>query len=216
MIISAVESYQVVKRQVLDDISEQNIWNDSVGIIKMSMLNIIMRWPNRDLMIASLQQSRRVVLDYSLLRLLFPEWRNMKNMHAWLQHYSQFDFLSLNFKGPRNTDITNQELKEHVSEELSVMLGVAPPTIFERIQQRKRLQLIGWRTRENRKVAAREAQMDLSPEGRLSEAYVRLQKKKRKLQTQLIPPAYIIHETSYVSAVYVKCFLPQSIRCFEA
>jgi hypothetical protein len=201
MIISAVESYQVVKEQVQDDIAEQNFWTDSIGLMHVTMLRIIMRWPNSDLMVASLEQSRRAVLDYSLLRLLFPEWRNMKTMHAWLQHYSQFDFLSLSFDdGHHNKDITNQELKEHVSEELSMMLGVAPPTIFERIQQRKRLQLIGWRTRENRKVAAREAQMDLSPEGRLSEAYVRLQKKKRKLQTQIIPPAYIIHETSYVSA----------------
>ena len=201
--ISAVESYMVVKKQVVDNISEQSVWTDGVGMINVTMLSFIKRWPNRDLMIASLEQSRKKVLDYSLLRQHFPKWRNMKSIHAWLQHYSRYDFLSLEFDENDNNGPT-EELKAHISDELSVMLGVTPPTIFERIQEQNRLNLIGWRVRESRKAAAKESQIGSSPEGRLSkEEYVRLQKKRSKLLQQTVPATYIIKDTTHVCTIFV-------------
>ena len=154
MMISAVESYMAVKKQVVDDTSEQSFWADSLGMINLNMLSIIRQWPKSDSVVASLEQSETTVLDYSLLRYHFPEWRNMKSIHAWLQHYSRYDFLSLDFDEDNDHNGTTEELKAHISDELSVMLGVTPPTIFERIQERKRLSLIGWRVRESRKAAA--------------------------------------------------------------
>ena len=204
MMISAVESYMVVKKQVVEDISEQSFWTDSLGMINVTMLSLIKRWPNSDLMIASLEQSRKKVLDYSLLRQHFPQWRNAKSMHAWLQHYSRYDFLSLDFDEDNDHRTMTEELKAHVTDELSVMLGVTPPTVFERIQERNRLNLIGWRVRESRKTDAEESQMGSSPEGRLSEnEIVRLQKKRNKLLQQTVPATYIIKDTTQVCTVFV-------------
>jgi hypothetical protein len=194
----------VVKKQVVDDISEQSFWTDSLGMINVTMLSFIKRWPNSDLMIASLEQSRKKVLDYSLLRQHFPKWRNMKSIHAWLQHYSRYDFLSLHFGEDNDYRAITEELKTHVTDELSVMLGVTPPTIFERIQEQNRLNLIGWRVRESRKADAEESQIGSSPEGRLSgKEIVRLQKKRSKLLQQTVPATYIIKDTTQVCTVFV-------------
>jgi hypothetical protein len=209
----------VVKKQVVDDISEQSFWTDSLGMINVTMLSFIKRWPNSDLMIASLEQSRKKVLDYSLLRQHFPKWRNMKSIHAWLQHYSRYDFLSLDF-GEDNVDhrAITEELKTHVTDELSVMLGVTPPTVFERIQEQNRLNLIGWRVRESRKADAEESQMGSSPEGRLSEKeLVRLQKKRSKLLQQTVPATYIIKDTTQLCTVLcmllLGVILPGALIC---
>jgi hypothetical protein len=201
--ISAVESYMLVKKQVVDDTSEQSFWADGLGMINLNIVSFIRQWPNSDLMIASLEQSETNVLDYSLLRQRFPEWRNMKSIHSWLQHYSRYDFLSLEFDENDNNGPT-EELKAHISDELSVMLGVTPPTVLERIQERKRLSLIGWRVRESRKADAEDSQMGSSPEGRLSEKeIVRLQKKRSKLLQQTVPATYIIKDTTQVCTVFV-------------
>jgi hypothetical protein len=215
MMISAVESYMVVKKQVVDDISEQSVWTDGVGMINVTMLSFIKRWPNRDLMIASLEQSRKKVLDYSLLRKHFPQWRNMKSIHSWLQHYSRYDFLSLEFDENIDHNNPTEELKAHISDELSVMLGVTPPTVLERIQERKRLSLIGWRVRESRKADAKESQMGSSPQGRLSEEeIVRLQKKRNKLLQQTVPATYIIKDTTHVCTVFEYSMYAAVGPCF--
>ena len=193
----------LVKKQVVDDTSEQSFWADGLGMINLNIVSFIRQWPNSDLMIASLEQSETNVLDYSLLRQRFPEWRNMKSIHSWLQHYSRYDFLSLEFDENDNNGPT-EELKAHISDELSVMLGVTPPTVLERIQERKRLSLIGWRVRESRKADAEDSQMGSSPEGRLSEKeIVRLQKKRSKLLQQTVPATYIIKDTTQVCTVFV-------------
>ena len=58
----------LVKKQVVDDTSEQSFWADSLGMINLNMLSIIRQWPNSDSVVASLEQSETTVLDYSLLR----------------------------------------------------------------------------------------------------------------------------------------------------
>ena len=204
----------LVKKQVVDDTSEQSFWADGLGMINLNIVSFIRQWPNSDLMIASLEQSETNVLDYSLLRQRFPEWRNMKSIHAWLQHYSRYDFLSLHFGEDNDYRAITEELKTHVTDELSVMLGVTPPTIFERIQERKRLSLIGWRVRESRKAAAKESQIGSSPEGRLSkEEYVRLQKKRSKLLQQTVPATYIIKDTTHVCTVLCVFDVGLCVRC---
>ena len=212
--ISAVESYMLVKKQVVDDTSEQSFWADGLGMINLNIVSFIRQWPNSDLMIASLEQSETNVLDYSLLRQRFPEWRNMKSIHSWLQHYSRYDFLSLEFDENDNNGPT-EELKAHISDELSVMLGVTPPTVLERIQERKRLSLIGWRVRESRKADAKESQMGSSPQGRLSEEeIVRLQKKRNKLLQQTVPATYIIKDTTHVCTVFEYSMYAAVGPCF--
>ena len=193
----------LVKKQVVDDTSEQSFWADGLGMINLNIVSFIRQWPNSDLMIASLEQSETNVLDYSLLRQRFPEWRNMKSIHSWLQHYSRYDFLSLEFDENDNNGPT-EELKAHISDELSVMLGVTPPTIFERIQEQNRLSLIGWRVRESQKADAEESRVCSSPQGRLSEEeIVRLQKKRNKLLQHTVPATYIIKDTTHVCTIFV-------------
>jgi hypothetical protein len=204
----------LVKKQVVDDTSEQSFWADGLGMINLNIVSFIRQWPNSDLMIASLEQSETNVLDYSLLRQRFPEWRNMKSIHSWLQHYSRYDFLSLEFDENDNNGPT-EELKAHISDELSVMLGVTPPTVLERIQERKRLSLIGWRVRESRKADAKESQMGSSPQGRLSEEeIVRLQKKRNKLLQQTVPATYIIKDTTHVCTVFEYSMYAAVGPCF--
>jgi ribose 1,5-bisphosphokinase PhnN len=98
-------------------------------------------------------------------------------------------------------------LKAHISDELSLMLGVSPPTMFERIQERKRLNLIGCRVRESRKETAKKQAPDvLSLRGtkhkrkqtkeQAEEELMRLQKKKNKMLHEEIPPPYVIRENA--------------------
>ena len=205
----------LVKKQVVDDTSEQSFWADGLGMINLNIVSFIRQWPNSDLMIASLEQSETNVLDYSLLRKHFPQWRNMKSIHSWLQHYSRYDFLSLEFDENIDHNNPTEELKAHISDELSVMLGVTPPTVLERIQERKRLSLIGWRVRESRKADAKESQMGSSPQGRLSEEeIVRLQKKRNKLLQQTVPATYIIKDTTHVCTVFEYSMYAAVGPCF--
>ena len=204
----------LVKKQVVDDTSEQSFWADGLGMINLNIVSFIRQWPNSDLMIASLEQSETNVLDYSLLRQRFPEWRNMKSIHSWLQHYSRYDFLSLEFDENDNNGPT-EELKAHISDELSVMLGVTPPTVFERIQEQNRLSLIGWRVRESQKADAEESRVCSSPQGRLSEEeIVRLQKKRNKLLQQTVPATYIIKDTTHVCTVFEYSMYAAVGPCF--
>jgi hypothetical protein len=200
----------VVKEDVESNHSEQAFWTDSVSIINVWIQGMIKGWPDHELLIDSLSQSQKVVLDYSLLRQLFPKWRNMRSINMWLQHYAQYEFVALDFDEDSDDD-ANEDLKAHISDEMSVMLGVAPPTMFERIQERKRLNLIGYRVRQSRKIAAKEGAEDvLSPRGKkhkgqskgkakekLSEEEVmRLRKKKNKMLQDAVPPSYVIKESA--------------------
>ena len=155
-----------VKEDVESNHSEQAFWTDAVGIINVYIQGMMKGWPNHELLIDALSQSQKVVLDYSLLRQLFPKWRNMHSIRAWLRHYSHYEFLAIDFDEDSDDD-AHEDLKAHISDEISVMMGVTPPTMFERIQERKRLNLIGCRVRESRKTAAKEEAPDvLSPRGR--------------------------------------------------
>jgi hypothetical protein len=94
------------------------------------------------------------------------------------------------------------------------MLGVTPPTIFERIQEQNRLNLIGWRVRESRKADAEESHIGSSPEGRLSgKEIVRLQKKRSKLLQQTVPATYIIKDTTHVCTVLCVFDVGLCVRC---
>ena len=59
------------------------------------------------------------------------------------------------FIGDNEDDI--HEVKQHVTDELSLMLGVAKPTALERILEDKRLKLVAFREREHRKHAVDDA-----------------------------------------------------------
>jgi hypothetical protein len=209
-VISAVEAYMKVKEDVESNHSEQAFWTDAVGIINVYIQGMMKGWPNHELLIDALSQSQKVVLDYSLLRQLFPKWRNMHSIHMWLQHYAHYEFVAIDFDEDSGDD-EHEDLKAHISDEMSVMLGVAPPTMFERIQERKRLNLIGYRVRQSRKIAAKEGTEDvLSPRGKkhkgqskgkakekLSEEEVmRLRKKKNKMLQDAVPPSYVIKESA--------------------
>ena len=148
---SAVDAYVVVKEEVKANHSEQAFWTDAVSIITVYIQSMMLRWPGHELLIDSLSQSQKVILDYSLIRQLFPTWRNMYSIRAWLQHYARYHFLALDFDEDSDDD-DHVAMKAHISDELSLMLGVSPPTMFERILERKRLDLIGCRVRERRKV----------------------------------------------------------------
>jgi len=206
-VISAVEAYMKVKEDVESNHSEQAFWTDAVGIINVYIQGMMKGWPNHELLIDALSQSQKVVLDYSLLRQLFPKWRNMHSIHMWLQHYAHYEFVAIDFVDEDSSDDEHEDLKAHISDEMSVMLGVAPPTMFERIQERKRLNLIGCRVRESRKTAAKEEAPDvLSPRGRKGksrsksklseEELMRLQKKKNKILHDAVPPSYVIKESA--------------------
>ena len=196
----------MVKDEVKSSHSDQAIWTDAVSIITVYIQSMMMGWPGHELLIDSLSQSQKVVLDYSLLRQLFPNWRKMYSIQGWLQHYAHYHFLAIDFDDDSDDD-EDVALKAHISDELSLMLGVSPPTMFERIQERKRLNLIGCRVRESRKAAAKKQAPDvLSPRGtkhkrkqtraQAQEEQMRLQKKKNKMLHEEIPPSYVIRENA--------------------
>jgi hypothetical protein len=196
----------VVKEEVKSNHGEQAFWTDAVSIITVYIQSMLMGWPGHELLMDSLSQSQKVVLDYSLIRQLFPNWRKMYSIHGWLQHYARYDFLAIDFDEDSDDD-DDVALKAHISDELSLMLGVSPPTMFERIQERKRLNLIGCRVRESRKEAAEKQAPDVlglrgmkhkrkQTKVQAEEELMRLQKKKNKMLHEKIPPPYVIRENA--------------------
>jgi hypothetical protein len=195
---SAVEAYMVVKKEMMEKKSEQAFWADCTAILMQKMQEIFWRWPSHERMLEALSQSQKTVLDYSLLRQLFPQWRSKRSIFAWLRYYEVYDFLALDYKDDDDdpSDLSNEELRDVLKEELSLMLGVAPLTSAERILEHKRLSLIGLHVRERRKEDAAGQQNGPSPKpmlaGKLSEEEVRLQMKTDWKLRQAIAPSCVI------------------------
>ena len=129
-----------------------------------------------------------------------------------IEFYGGFIFLGPSFIGDNEDDI--HEVKQHVTDELSLMLGVAKPTALERILEEKRLKLVAVREREHRKHAQetetlvyskREKTMHSGShakltreqqEGQEKEAREkgRLEQKKKRLLAMPVPPTFMIRD----------------------
>ena len=107
------------------------------------------------------------------------------------------------------------EMKQHVTDELSLMLGVAKPTALERILEDKRLKIVAVREREHRKQAQEEAEMlvhskrdqVIHPDSHVkltreqqekqekqARERERLEKKKKRLLTMPVPSTFMIRD----------------------
>merc|ERR1719409_374483 len=145
-----------VKAEIEENHTEQSIWKDCQDLIQMLVLARRRRWPGHDKLIWHLSKSTKTNVGYRELRLLFPDWRDKSGLTSMIEFYGGFDFLGPDFKGDDEDDMA--EVKQHVTNELSIMLGVAKPTPLERILEDKRLNIIAVHEREHRKHAQKATQ----------------------------------------------------------
>ena len=113
---------------------------------------------------------------------------------SMIEFYGGFDFLGPDFRGDDEDDMA--EVKQHVTNELSIMLGVAKPTPLERILEDKRLNIIAVHEREHRKHAQKATQT-FNPELHTEASFItreRREKKKQRLLCIPIPSTVMIRD----------------------
>jgi hypothetical protein len=118
-----VESYMIVKQEVDEKESEQAFWTDSIDMIIIIVKSHFFQWPGQKRALECFQMTSSGMIDYALIRHLFPEWRDRKSMIAWLTHYGRYGFLTKQIT-PDGDSRREYLLAQHLTEELSVMLGM--------------------------------------------------------------------------------------------
>ena len=88
-----VEAYMVVKQEIEDKQSEQAFWTDCMETLEQWLLRRVHRWPRHNELITSLIKTPKGVIDYQLLRHLFPLWRDHSSMVSWMTYYGRYEFL---------------------------------------------------------------------------------------------------------------------------
>ena len=137
-----VESYMQVVREVEEDESEQEFFTDITSVTVAGFKSALMRWPRHPQLIKRLKNSPIRVINYAMLRVLFPGW-NSSSMTSFLNYYSQYEFMDVSYC-PEESEKFQQEqmvqkIVKQVEERMSVMVGCAIPTAGERVMELSRL-----------------------------------------------------------------------------
>ena len=214
IIAIVVEAYMKVVNDLHECTVEQSLWQDARAMAMMLTLGCVHNWPRQVELIDHLKESKRKYVDYHLLRQLFPSWRNRKSKVAWLDFYASYDFLAPDLHDELSEDDSRlQELKDFISLQFSLMLGVAKPTMMECILEDRRLGLVGFHERYRRqlqehamknktnepvsrtpsasKLPSKEEQARIEA---LAQEADRREKKKWQLLSKAIPPSVMIRD----------------------
>ena len=136
-------------------------------------------------------------------------------MLSWFKHYCTYDFLALDFEDnhPHAND-QNREMKEFIMDEMALMMGIAKPTVYEKIMEHKRLDVLGFRERLRRKNVNSETppaasippratsggakaltQMQMQAAAEAEEKRVRREQKTKRLLAIPIMPTNVIKDS---------------------
>lgn len=141
----------LVKNDMEEKATEQSFWQDTAAVVHVSCKRRLHAWPHHAQLIDHLSKYKQGLVDYAALRHLFPGWRRLKSMRAWIEHYSRYEFLDSQWHGNDKHDHHHGvPTKEHIAEELALLLGVAKPTAYERVKEQKRLEDLGQQERQER------------------------------------------------------------------
>ena len=139
-----------VTSSIAEKCADQEFFTDVFTVCLVSCKSTVLRWPGHLSLIENLQASRKVQINYQVLRLMFPKW-SRKGIIGLLHHYDRYDYMQVNFKTElSDIDVTIQSIVSSMEERLAVMLGVPIPTQAERIVEGKRLDMIGFHERWKR------------------------------------------------------------------
>lgn len=190
-----------VKTEVEEDNSEQAIWTDIAGTLWTSYLTEMYRWPPHTQLIEHLEKCKKVNIGYQGMRQLFPQWRahlymrHKNTLRAWLVHYNQFEFLRPGAEAEEPSEL--EQFRGQLHAELSVMLGVPQPTEYEKILEKKRLDMMAYRERFHRRGVQAQARLKASSTN-LTETAQRRQGKERRMLREPIPPSMVVKDISHL------------------
>jgi hypothetical protein len=137
-----VESYMKVVREVEMYEAEQEFFTDITSVTVAGVKSALQRWPRHPQLIKRLKNSPIRVINYAILRVLFPGWKS-SSMTSFLTYYSQYDFMDVSHCNEESEQFqqeqTVQQIVKQVEERMSVMVGCAIPTAGERVLELSRL-----------------------------------------------------------------------------
>ncbi len=91
IIAIVVEAYMLVKNEMEDKKTEQSFWQDAAAIVVAASKRRVYGWPAHPMLIEHLSKYKQGMVDYAAIRHLFPSWRRLASMRAWLNHYGYVD-----------------------------------------------------------------------------------------------------------------------------
>ena len=189
-----------VTQEIQEDDSEQAIWTDVADTVRLSYLTQIYRWPPHKQLIDHLEKCKKMTVGYEDVRRLIPQWREQlyvrreNTLRAWLIHYNQYEFLRPGQASEEPTEL--EEFRGWLHTELSVMLGVPQPTEFEKVLEKKRLDVMAYRERMRR--GGVQAGLLSSSAAAASETAQRKQAKHRRLLSLPIPSSVVVRDVSHL------------------
>ena len=99
-----VDAYSVVKQKVVDQVTEQSFWQDSIDIAFLAIRRLLSGWPSTAVIVSRLnKQPDEVINRAALVGILGDERR----AESFIEHYCQYEFVLSSSKE------AEPHLKEH-------------------------------------------------------------------------------------------------------
>jgi hypothetical protein len=76
-----------VKNEMEDKATEQTFWQDATAVVVVAAKRRLYAWPPHLMLIEHLSKYKQGKVDYIAMRHLFPGWRRLPSLRAWLHHY---------------------------------------------------------------------------------------------------------------------------------